>query len=162
MDIEVLLIVKGYSVFSIAINHTYNSLGCDECRPIYMEQLRNFVLSAIPEDEEIERFKKNPLKLFDSKRPEHAEIKAEAPKISEYLCPACKDHYAHVIRAAKLFGVPIVEDPQLARGFDYYTRTVFEGYVGEFNLAVVGVDDTTIWFLSTEGLTYQALGLLLV
>jgi len=33
---------------------------------------------------------------------------------------------------------PIVEDPQLARGFDYYTRTVFEGYVGEFNLAVVG------------------------
>jgi len=35
--------------------------------------LRNFVLSAIPEDEEIERFKKNPLKLFDSKRPEHAE-----------------------------------------------------------------------------------------
>jgi len=26
-----------------------------------MEQLRNFVLSAIPEDEEIERFKKNPL-----------------------------------------------------------------------------------------------------
>ncbi|WP_107689415.1 histidine--tRNA ligase [Coprothermobacter proteolyticus] len=139
MDIEVLLIVKRiFSLLNLPLTIHINSLGCDECRPIYMEQLRNFVLSAIPEDEEIERFKKNPLKLFDSKRPEHAEIKAEAPKISECLCPACKDHYAHVIRAAKLFGVPIVEDPQLARGFDYYTRTVFEGYVGEFNLAVVG------------------------
>jgi len=76
--------------------------------------------------------------------------------------PACKDHYAHVIRAAKLFGVPIVEDPQLARGFDYYTRTVFEGYVGEFNLAVVGGGryDHLVSFYG--GLTYQALGLLLV
>ncbi|HHY43602.1 MAG TPA: histidine--tRNA ligase [Coprothermobacter sp.] len=139
MDVEVLLVVKRiFDLLGLPLTIHINSLGCDECRPPYIEQLRNFVVESIPDDEEIERFKKNPLKLFDSKRPEHAQVKSDAPKILEYLCPTCRDHYAEVIKAARTFAIPIVEDPHLARGFDYYTRTVFEGYVGELNLAVVG------------------------
>jgi len=45
MDIEVLLIVKRiFSLLNLPLTIHINSLGCDECRPIYMEQLRNFVL----------------------------------------------------------------------------------------------------------------------
>jgi histidyl-tRNA synthetase len=139
IDIEMLLMVhRIFALLGLPLNLHLNSLGCEKCRPLYMEELKNFIVSRIPEDDEIERFTKNPLKLFDSKRPELADLKIQAPKITDYLCDQCSEHYQILKGMAKDLALPVNEDPQLARGFDYYTRTVFEGYIGDNNLAVIG------------------------
>lgn len=72
------------------------------------------------------RFHKNPLRLLDCKKTQdQAKIQA-APKISEYLDDACREHFAAVQQFLQLYGVPFTLDPLIVRGLDYYTRTVFE------------------------------------
>jgi len=50
----------------------------------------------------------------------------EAPKITSFLCAECAAHYEAVKQLLKASGVVFEEDHRLVRGFDYYTRTVFE------------------------------------
>ncbi|WP_018963087.1 histidine--tRNA ligase [Coprothermobacter platensis] len=139
VDVEILLLVKRiFSLLGSPLTLHINSLGCNECRPRYMDALRRFIADRIPEDEELDRFMKNPLKLFDSKNPEHSIVKSEAPKITSFLCDDCKEHYETLMDFASKLNLDLVEDNELARGFDYYTRTVFEGYVGDDSLAVIG------------------------
>ena len=71
-------------------------------------------------------FLQNPLRLLDCKEPrDQAKIKA-APKIVEYLCEPCREHFAAVQQFLKLYNVPFTLDSLIVRGLDYYTRTVFE------------------------------------
>ena len=51
---------------------------------------------------------------------------AEAPKIGESLCDACRDHFEAVRGYLDAFGVSYRLVPTLVRGLDYYTRTTFE------------------------------------
>ncbi|NPV88676.1 histidine--tRNA ligase [Coprothermobacteraceae bacterium] len=138
-EIEVLLLLKRISnLLSLGLKLKLNSLGCSECRPQYMESLRQYVESVLTEDPERERFLRNPLKLLDSKRPDLTEVKRNAPRIHEYLCNDCKEHFNTAISLAEHLGVSLELDHELARGFDYYTRTVFEGFAVEGGAAVVG------------------------
>ena len=54
-----------------------------------------------------------------------------APKISDYLCDDCREHYEAVKKLVGIAHIPFVEEPRLVRGLDYYTRTVFEVQVVE-------------------------------
>ena len=56
---------------------------------------------------------------------------ADAPKIGESLCDACREHFEAVKAQLDALGVPYVLDPTLVRGLDYYTRTTFE-FIGPF------------------------------
>jgi len=105
-----------------------NSIGDSNCGPQYIEMLKEYyrpLLSDCCQDCQV-RFYKNPLRLLDCKEPwDQAKIKA-APKIVEYLCEPCREHFAAVQQFLKLYNVPFTLDSLIVRGLDYYTRTVFE------------------------------------
>ena len=84
------------------------------------------------------RFNKNPLRLLDCKNPQDQEKIQAAPKISDYLCEPCREHFAAVQRFLKLYDVPLEIDQLIVRGLDYYTRTVFEFTSGVDKLALNG------------------------
>ncbi|HTK11896.1 MAG TPA: histidine--tRNA ligase [Ktedonobacteraceae bacterium] len=114
------------------IQVSINSIGDQNCRPQYIETLRDYyrpLLDSCCDDCQV-RFHKNPLRLLDCKEPQDQEKIANAPKISDYLCDACRDHFAAVQRFLGAYEVPFVHDALIVRGLDYYTRTVFEFTVG--------------------------------
>lgn len=105
-----------------------NSIGDRNCRPQYIEKLKEYyrpLLNDCCEDCQV-RFYKNPLRMLDCKEPQDQPKIAAAPKIVDYLCEPCREHFAAVQRFLKLYDVPYTLDPLIVRGLDYYTRTVFE------------------------------------
>jgi histidyl-tRNA synthetase len=84
------------------------------------------------------RFYKNPLRLLDCKEPQDQPKIAAAPKIIDYLCDPCREHFDAVQRFLNVYDVPYEIDPLIVRGLDYYTRTVFEFTLGVDKLALVG------------------------
>lgn len=105
-----------------------NSIGCKDCRAKYHEALKAYLkdnydeLCGLCKD----RFEKNPLRILDCKNPECKKITANAPKITDYLCDDCKAHFGKVQKLLSLAGVEFEIDPNIVRGLDYYTKTVFE------------------------------------
>jgi histidyl-tRNA synthetase len=105
-----------------------NSIGDDVCRPAYRELLRDYYrphLKELSPDSQA-RFEKNPLRLFDSKEPQDQALKREAPRIVDHLCAPCRDAFETVKAALSAEQIPFTLNPELVRGLDYYTRTVFE------------------------------------
>ncbi|MBR5173843.1 MAG: histidine--tRNA ligase, partial [Clostridia bacterium] len=51
---------------------------------------------------------------------------ANAPKILDYLCDDCKEHFDSVQKGLKALDIPFTVNSGIVRGLDYYTRTVFE------------------------------------
>jgi histidyl-tRNA synthetase len=105
-----------------------NSVGCPQCRPEYIHQLRAYVQ---PFQDRLcpdccQRFEKNPLRLFDCKQAGCRESMAQAPSIQEHLCPDCREHQAQTLALLERTGMAYRINPRLMRGLDYYTRTVFE------------------------------------
>ena len=105
-----------------------NSIGDGNCRPQYLERLKEYYLPLLDTccDDCQARFYKNPLRLLDCKEPQDQEKIANAPRIVDYLCEPCREHFAAVKRYLDFYDVPYELDPLLVRGLDYYTRTVFE------------------------------------
>src|SRR5713226_923644 len=105
-----------------------NSIGDRNCRPQYIEILKEYyrpLLNDCCQDCKT-RFIKNPLRMLDCKEPQDQAKIAAAPKIRDYLCEPCREHFAAVQRFLSVYDVPYEIDPLIVRGLDYYTRTVFE------------------------------------
>ena len=132
----IIMLMRFYAAIGIPMDATrllVNSMGCEKCRPAYREAVRasmNEHADAMC-DECMRRAEINPLRAFDCKNPGCAEVMDGAPKISDYLCDDCREHYEAVKVYLKGAGVAFVEDPKLVRGLDYYTRTVFEVQVDQ-------------------------------
>jgi histidyl-tRNA synthetase len=108
-----------------------NSIGDGACRPAYIEKL-NAWLDARPDvldDDARQKRATSPLRVFDVKSEHVRAALADAPKIGESLCDACREHFATVRRHLDAYGVPYTLDATLVRGLDYYTRTTWE-FVG--------------------------------
>jgi histidyl-tRNA synthetase len=105
-----------------------NSIGCRNCRPKYKEALIDFLSSRRESlcKDCLERFERNPLRVLDCKEEGCRELILGAPRITDYLCQECKEHYRLVKEYLELLGVEYRENPFLVRGLDYYTKTVFE------------------------------------
>jgi len=105
-----------------------NSIGCKQCRPEYLAALKGYYTSYIHDlcPDCKTRFKRNPLRLLDCKKPVCQQIAISAPKSTDYLCPQCDKHFNLVKRYLRLLEIPFKLDHCLVRGLDYYTRTVFE------------------------------------
>lgn len=105
-----------------------NSIGCPTCRKEYNKALCDYLKSY--EDKLCptcrERLYKNPLRILDCKEERCKEITAGAPHVLDYLCPDCKAHHEEVKRLLTLVGIPYKVNPNIVRGLDYYTKTVFE------------------------------------
>ncbi|MDH7516459.1 MAG: histidine--tRNA ligase [Bacteroidota bacterium] len=105
-----------------------NSVGNERCRPRYREALRDF-LTRVSErltGESRRRMHTNPLRVLDSKVPEDIEATAEAPRMLDYLCDECREHFEAVRSHLENLDIPARVEPRLVRGLDYYTKTAFE------------------------------------
>ncbi len=108
-----------------------NSIGDADCRPAYVRRLNEWLDAHDDVLDEDARHKRatSPLQVFDVKNPTLRAALADAPKIGESLCEACREHFDAVRGLLGALGIPYTLDPTLVRGLDYYTRTAFE-FVG--------------------------------
>ncbi|MDQ7038698.1 MAG: histidine--tRNA ligase [Aquificota bacterium] len=116
-----------------------NSLGCKVCRPAYREALVGYLRGVEGKlcDVCLDRKERNPLRVLDCKVETCREAVKEAPKMVDYLCEECREHYSKVREYLEVLGVRYRENPNLVRGLDYYTRTVFEVVSPDLGSAVI-------------------------
>ena len=130
MDAEVISLantfLKKVGVKDLQLN--LNSIGCPECRKKYNDALRAFLEKNVSNmcANCRERFAKNPMRVLDCKEENCKAIIKGAPRIIDYLCDGCKAHMDGVESALKTYGIDYVINPDIVRGLDYYTKTVFE------------------------------------
>ena len=109
-----------------------NSIGDEVCRPKYKTALVEYLqghAKHLGEDDKA-RLETNPMRILDSKDPKTKAIIEDAPQLLNFLCEDCQKHFSGVLEYLDLLGVRYELNPQLVRGLDYYSRTVFE-YYGE-------------------------------
>jgi histidyl-tRNA synthetase len=105
-----------------------NSVGCPVCRPQFISILKealNEKSGSLCQDCR-RRLESNPLRVLDCKVPSCQPVLAEAPRISDYLCESCGEHFSELKELLTEFEVPFTVYPRLVRGLDYYLKTVFE------------------------------------
>lgn len=105
-----------------------NSIGCPECRVKYHEALREYFSARKDElcDTCKERLDRNPMRILDCKSPVCSEIAQGAPVVLDYLCDDCEEHFEAVKKYLTSQSIEFTVNPQIVRGLDYYTKTVFE------------------------------------
>lgn len=113
--------VTGYTLY-------INSIGCKECRAKYHAALKEYLSENLDKLCNLckDRYVKNPMRILDCKNPDCKEITKGAPKILDYICDDCKNHFEKVKSLLTIAGVPFEVDAGIVRGLDYYTKTVFE------------------------------------
>lgn len=105
-----------------------NSIGCKECRPEYISNLREYLRSIMRKlpKECRDKAAKNPLRIFDIKEEKCQRLARQGPQIIDHLCEGCKQHFQRVLEFLDHLDIFYELNPYLVRGIDYYTRTVFE------------------------------------
>ena len=105
-----------------------NSIGCPECRKEYHKALHDYFESRKDElcHTCLERLERNPMRILDCKSPVCSEIAKGAPKVTDFLCEDCRNHFDSVQNYLKAMEIAFTVNPSIVRGLDYYTRTVFE------------------------------------
>lgn len=105
-----------------------NSVGCSQCRPLYVRRLKEALAPAIARlcENCQRRYETNPLRILDCKVEADQPIIEGAPSLLEHLCEACALHFEAVRRHLEARGIAYVISRRLVRGLDYYTRTAFE------------------------------------
>ena len=105
-----------------------NSIGCPTCRAEYHKALKAYFEQYKDQLCEtcLSRLDKNPMRILDCKSPICSKIAEGAPRITEYLCDECKEHFASVQKYLDAAGINYIVNPTIVRGLDYYTKTVFE------------------------------------
>jgi histidyl-tRNA synthetase len=109
-----------------------NSLGCQECRPVYRRKLKEFLSARLDSlcDDCRRRYENNPLRTLDCKAQGCREATADAPSVLDNLCAGCADHFARTQEYLRETGTPYEINHRMVRGLDYYTRTTFELVTG--------------------------------
>lgn len=105
-----------------------NSIGCPTCRAEYHKALIAYFKAHQEKLCEtcLGRLEKNPMRILDCKSPVCAEIAKDAPKVLDYICDDCKSHFEGLKNRLDSLKIPYIINPNIVRGLDYYTKTVFE------------------------------------
>lgn len=105
-----------------------NSIGCPECRAKYREALISHLETKAEGlcDTCKGRLYKNPMRVLDCKSPICKELSADAPRILDYICDDCREHFDTLRTMLDSMGIGYEIDTDIVRGLDYYTKTVFE------------------------------------
>ena len=105
-----------------------NSIGCPECRKNYHKALKEYFEAHTETlcSTCLSRLEKNPMRILDCKSPICKDIAKDAPKITDFLCEECEDHFKKVQEYLTATGIKFTVNPSIVRGLDYYTNTVFE------------------------------------
>lgn len=119
-------ILKDLSFKNITIE--VNSIGDSECRPYFKKNLTSYFKSrksSLCSDCQ-RRLRENPLRILDCKEEKCQMVISGAPQIIDHLCESCHSHFKQVLEFLDELELPYTLNPYLVRGFDYYTKTVFE------------------------------------
>ena len=105
-----------------------NSVGSETCRPVIEARIKQFLSANLHQlsDDLKEKFKHNPLKILDSKDEKLQTYLSGLPDLREALSQESKDHFNLVLEYLDSLKIPFEYKPDLVRGLDYYTETVFE------------------------------------
>lgn len=108
-----------------------NSIGCPKCRPAYIGRLVAYYRERVAEvcGDCKRRLEVNPLRLLDCKVPTCQPVIEGAPQVVEWLCEECRGHFSSLKGHLAALDIGHSINPRLVRGFDYYTKTVFEFFV---------------------------------
>ncbi len=105
-----------------------NFIGDLESLDNYRKYLRDYIkeYKQINDEKLYSRLIRNPLRAMDSKDPNIKGIMQNAKKISEFLSNDQLEKYDEIKDLLIEMGIKFKENPDLVRGMDYYTGTVFE------------------------------------
>ena len=120
-----------------------NSVGDHNCRPQYVERLRQELKSKASQmcGDCQRRAETNPLRVLDCKVEADQPINEALPSILDYLCDECRTHFEAVKQYLTDRGIEYEIRPRMVRGLDYYMRTTFEvvhGALGAQNSVLGG------------------------
>ena len=109
-----------------------NSLGDSESKARYRDALIAFLSPKAAElsEESQRRLTTNPLRILDSKDPRDNAASLGAPPAADTLSEKSRHHFHRVRELLTRAGVPFAVNPNLVRGFDYYTETLWEVVAG--------------------------------
>jgi histidyl-tRNA synthetase len=129
IDVEQIAMLDDYLArLGVRAELKINTVGDGQCRPAYLEDLRGWLRAR--EDRLCadckERIERNPLRVLDCKVESCQPVLAEAPRLVDRLCDACRAHFDAVKGGLDALGVEYRVDPRLVRGLDYYVRTAYE------------------------------------
>lgn len=129
-DVEIIELAMAFAK-SIGIDGLVarvNSLGRGPGRSEYRKALLSFAAPLLADAGEEVRAKaeKNPLRLLDSKDPAMIEAMASAPSILDYLEEDARSRFETLQEALESRKIAFEVSPEIVRGLDYYTDTVFE------------------------------------
>jgi histidyl-tRNA synthetase len=129
-DVEVMMVAMNlYAALGYrGLTFQLNSTGCPACKPGYLAALSDYLA---PHRErlnpvDVERLRRNPLRILDSKEAGMEARLADAPHIIDHLCLDCDSHFAELRTLLNALGQSYTINFRLVRGIDYYTKTVFE------------------------------------
>ncbi len=124
------------------IGLTINSIGCPSDRENYLEELAEYLE---PREDKLcvdcqTRLKTNPLRILDCKNETCQKVVQGGPIITDYLCSECRSHFDRVKSYLDEFDLEYNINPNLVRGLDYYTKTVYEVFSSDLGAqdALVG------------------------
>ena len=131
-DAEVLALSHDFlKALGIAPTLKINSLGTLESRRGFVAGLRAHLE---PQREDLSedsrrRLELNPMRIFDSKDPRDHAALVGAPRLLDFLREndaESVEHFEILCGYLDDLGIEYQIDPELVRGFDYYSRTAFE------------------------------------
>jgi histidyl-tRNA synthetase len=105
-----------------------NSLGDKESKARFRDALVTFLspkADQLSEDSK-RRLTENPLRILDSKDPADQKACEGAPPAADSLSEKSRAHFDRVQKLLSEAGAKFQVNPNLVRGFDYYTETLWE------------------------------------
>lgn len=105
-----------------------NTLGSGECRVRYRQALVDYLtpLARSMDEDSQRRLTSNPLRILDSKSEQTRHILENAPCLKDFVDDESRGHFEGLCELLEQLGIAYEYNPQLVRGLDYYTHTVFE------------------------------------
>ena len=144
--IQLFLERVGINEFSLLVN----SIGCSNCRPTFLEELKKALASkkSLLCADCQRRSETNPLRVLDCKIESCQPVINSLPSISDFLDEACRNHFEKFLEHLRERGISFKLVPRLVRGLDYYTRTTFE-----ITSEVLGAQNTLVGGGRYDGLS---------
>ncbi|MFA4989305.1 MAG: histidine--tRNA ligase [Candidatus Omnitrophota bacterium] len=130
LDVEIIALadnlLRNFSITDYTIK--LNSLGCRPDKEKLIAFLRKGLKAKLEKlcPECVNRFENNPLRILDCKNDACQKVVWELNISESYLCPSCQEHFNKVKAGLNSLKIGYTVYPQLVRGLDYYTGTVFE------------------------------------
>jgi histidyl-tRNA synthetase len=105
-----------------------NFMGTPADRTRYADDLRAYLRTRLPDlaADDAAKVEGHPLRVLDSKREETQAVLVDVPRITGSLAPESIAHGERVQEGLRSLGIDFELDPNLVRGLDYYTHTLFE------------------------------------